>query len=164
MTVNQNQDARVCVVGDFNSIRRPEERVGKRESFNRREIEQFEEFITQSNLTEIPLVGWAYTWYRLDGTCKSKIGRIFVNNEWLKKWPDQYLKGLCRSFSDHIPLCLQSNTKDWGPRPFRFINSWLLHPQFKEFFRAKWERYSIEAWAGFRLKEKLKLLRNDLRK
>ncbi|KAL8485829.1 hypothetical protein ACS0TY_027932 [Phlomoides rotata] len=57
MTVNQNQDARICVVGDFNSIRRPEDRVGKRESSNSRDIEQFEDFISQSNLTEIPLVG-----------------------------------------------------------------------------------------------------------
>ncbi|KAL8512996.1 hypothetical protein ACS0TY_019240 [Phlomoides rotata] len=29
LIVLQNTDARVCVVGDFNSIRSPEERVGK---------------------------------------------------------------------------------------------------------------------------------------
>ncbi|KAL8498958.1 hypothetical protein ACS0TY_022064 [Phlomoides rotata] len=29
LTVSQNMDARVCMVGDFNSIQRPEERVGR---------------------------------------------------------------------------------------------------------------------------------------
>ncbi|KAL8499899.1 hypothetical protein ACS0TY_019784 [Phlomoides rotata] len=103
-TVLQNLDARVCVVGDFNSIRSPEERVGRRETGDNREIECFEEFITQSNLHEVKL-----------------------------KWPNQTLKGLRRSFSDHVPLFLQNGSKDW------------------------------EWWAAYRLKEKLKLLKKDLR-
>ncbi|KAL8508386.1 hypothetical protein ACS0TY_018846 [Phlomoides rotata] len=133
-TVLQNLDARVCVVGDFNSIRSPEERVGRRETRDNREIECFEEFITQSNLHEVKLVGRSFTWYRPDGSCKN-----------------------------HVPLFLQNGSKDWGPRPFRFMNTWIDHPQFKEFFHAKWQSYHIEGWAAYRLKEKLKLLKKDLR-
>ncbi|KAL8544723.1 hypothetical protein ACS0TY_005092 [Phlomoides rotata] len=163
LTVNQNMDARVCVVGDFNSIRRPEERVGRQEQTDNRDIQRFEEFIQQSNLQELPMVGRSYTCYRPDGSCKSKIDRMFVNTEWLRHWPNQILKGLRRSFSDHIPLVLLSGTKDWGPRPFRFMNCWLEHPQFKAFFQEKWKSYNIEGWAAYRLKEKLKLLKKDLR-
>ncbi|KAL8508390.1 hypothetical protein ACS0TY_018850 [Phlomoides rotata] len=133
-TVLQNLDARVCVVGDFNSIRSPEERVGRRETRDNREIECFEEFITQSNLHEVKLVGRSFTWYHPDGSCKN-----------------------------HVPLFLQNGSKDWGPRPFRFMNTWIDHPQFKEFFHAKWQSYHIEGWAAYRLKEKLKLLKKDLR-
>ncbi|KAL8521151.1 hypothetical protein ACS0TY_011630 [Phlomoides rotata] len=68
-----------------------------------------------------------------------------------------------KSFPNHIPLALLSGTKDWGPRPFRFMNSWLEHPQFKDFFQEKWKSYSIEGWAAYRLKEKLKLLKKDIR-
>ncbi|KAL8509567.1 hypothetical protein ACS0TY_016697 [Phlomoides rotata] len=88
---------------------------------------------------------------------------MFVNNKWLRKWPNQSLRGLRRSLSDHVPLVLQSGCKDWGPRPFRFMNSWIEHPQFKAFFLEKWNSYSIEGWAAFRLKEKLKLFKCDLR-
>ncbi|KAL8482296.1 hypothetical protein ACS0TY_028456 [Phlomoides rotata] len=109
------------------------------------------------------MVGRSFTWYCPDGSCKSKIDTMFVNTEWLRQWPNQTLKGLRRSSSDHIPLGLLSGTKDWGPRPFWFMNSWLEHPQFKDFFQEKWKRYSIEGWAAYRLKEKLKLLKKDLR-
>ncbi|KAL8510781.1 hypothetical protein ACS0TY_017557 [Phlomoides rotata] len=88
---------------------------------------------------------------------------MLVNTECLKQWPNQTLKGLRRSISDHVPLVLQSGIKDWGPRPFRFINSWLEHPQFKEFFQEKWKEYNIEGWAAYRLKGKLKLLKKDIR-
>ncbi|KAL8465385.1 hypothetical protein ACS0TY_034765 [Phlomoides rotata] len=43
------------------------------------------------------------------------------------------------------------------------MNSWLEHPQFKDFFQEKWKSYSIEGWAAYRLKEKLKLLKKDHR-
>ncbi|KAL8512999.1 hypothetical protein ACS0TY_019243 [Phlomoides rotata] len=84
LTVSQNLDAKVCVVGDFNTIRRPEEREGRREMVENRDIQRFEEFIQQSNLHELMLVGRSYMWYRPDGSCKSKIDRMLVNAEWLK--------------------------------------------------------------------------------
>ncbi|KAL8501247.1 hypothetical protein ACS0TY_020702 [Phlomoides rotata] len=147
LTVEQNMDSMVCIVGDFNSIRRPEERVGRRETVENRDMERFGEFISQSNLYEIPLVGRSFTWYRPDGTCKSKIDRIFVNNEWIRKWPNQSIKGLRRSFSDHEPLVLQGEAKDWGPRPFQFMNSWIDHPQFKDFVLKKKTETTQEGFA-----------------
>ncbi|KAL8472644.1 hypothetical protein ACS0TY_029740 [Phlomoides rotata] len=135
LTMLQNADARVCVAGDFNSMRSPEERVGKRAVVERRDMEHFGDFISQSNREHF---GQSFTWYRPDGTCKSKIDH-------------------------HVPLVLQSGSKDWGLRPFRFMNSWIEHPQYKAFFLEKWNSYCIEGWAAFRLKEKLKLFKSDLR-
>ncbi|KAL8472648.1 hypothetical protein ACS0TY_029744 [Phlomoides rotata] len=43
------------------------------------------------------------------------------------------------------------------------MNSWIEHPQYKAFFLEKWNNYCIEGWAAFRLKEKLKLFKSDLR-
>ncbi|KAL8523096.1 hypothetical protein ACS0TY_013168 [Phlomoides rotata] len=146
LTVNQNMDAMVCVVGDFNSIRRPEEMVGRREMVECRDIDRFEEIISQSNLSELSLVGRSYTWYHPEGSCKSKIDHMFVNNKWIRKWPNQILK----------PIFLESCA---------IVSSklWLEHPQFKKFFQEKWQSYQVEGWAAFRLKEKLKLFKSDLR-
>lgn len=74
---------RVCLVGDFNSIRRVEERSGRNESPNLNEIGIFDKFIRGSQLIELPLVGRKFTCYRPDGSCKSRLDRVLVNNKWI---------------------------------------------------------------------------------
>ncbi|KAL8477200.1 hypothetical protein ACS0TY_029479 [Phlomoides rotata] len=39
----------------------------------------------------------------------------------------------------------------------KFINTWNLHPGFKEFVCEKWNSYVIEGWGGYILKGKLNL-------
>ncbi|KAL8544625.1 hypothetical protein ACS0TY_005015 [Phlomoides rotata] len=150
-------------VGDFNAIRSPEERVGRGEVGDTRDMAKFDELISQCNLVDMPLSGRTFTWYRPDGTCKSKLDRILVNSEWIARWSNQALKGLSRTLSDHCPIYIASARKNWGPRPFRFINVWVKHPKFKDFFESKWSSYQVHGWTAFRLKEKLKCLRNDLK-
>lgn len=94
----------VCVIGDFNSIRNRSARIGRSSGGDTREITTFENFIQSNKLVEIPLIGNAFTWYRPDGTSKSKLDRMLMNDEWLGKWPNQRQKGLGRSFSDHRPF------------------------------------------------------------
>lgn len=102
-------------------------------------------------------------WYMPNGRCKSRLDRMMVNNAWIGWWPSACLKGLQRSVSDHCPIFLESKDLDWGPKPFRFINAWLSHPEFKEFVGTVWKSYQIIGWGGFIVKEKLKLLRKDLK-
>ncbi|KAL8470805.1 hypothetical protein ACS0TY_033399 [Phlomoides rotata] len=161
--VEQNEEDCICIIGDFNSVRNCKERAGKGDGTENRDMREFENYIRQWGVVELPLIGKMYTWYRPDGTCKSRLDRMMVNSEWLGKWPDQVLKGLGWSFSDHRPIYIESQAKDWGSRPFRFLNYWISHPTFKEFFEKKWAEYNIEGWSGFILKEKLKLLRQDLK-
>ncbi|KAL8557753.1 hypothetical protein ACS0TY_005021 [Phlomoides rotata] len=156
-------EACICVVGDFNAIRSSEERVGRGEVGDTRDMAKFDELIPQCNLVDMPLSGRTFMWYRPDGTCKSKLDSILVNSEWIAKWPNQAVKGLSRTLSDHCPIYMASARKNWGPRPFRFINAWVKHPKFKDFFESKWSSYQVHGWTAFRLKEKLKCLRNDLK-
>ncbi|KAL8517088.1 hypothetical protein ACS0TY_015349 [Phlomoides rotata] len=53
--------------------------------------------------------------------------------------------------------------RDWGPKPFKFFNSWLSYPDIKEFVIEKWGSYKVEGWGGFIIKEKLKRLKADIR-
>ncbi|KAL8540253.1 hypothetical protein ACS0TY_001731 [Phlomoides rotata] len=155
LVMDQYSEACICVVGDFNAIRSPEERVGRGEVDDVRDMVYFDDFIYNSNLVDMPLSGRTFTCYRPDGTCKSKLDRILVNSEWIARWTNQTLKGHSRTLSDHCPIYMASERKNWGPRPFRFINAWVKHPNFKEFLNLN--------GAATKLKEKLKLLRNDLK-
>ncbi|KAL8538926.1 hypothetical protein ACS0TY_000790 [Phlomoides rotata] len=117
----------------------------------------------QANLFELPLICRFYTWYRKDGSCKSKLDRMLVNDEWLNRWPNYSMKNCGRTFSDHCPIFIESSVKEWGPKPFKFINIWISYPNFKAFIKRRWEDHKVLRWAGFQLKEKLKLLKYDLK-
>jgi len=42
-----------------------------------------------------------------------------------------------REISDHCAIVVKSMAKDWGPRPFKTINAWLLESGFKETVKDK---------------------------
>ncbi|KAL8533767.1 hypothetical protein ACS0TY_009966 [Phlomoides rotata] len=123
----------------------------------------FDDFIRNSSLIDLPLHVRSYTWYRPDGSCKSRLDRFLVNNACLTNWPNAYQKGLRRSLSDHCPVALEIKVRDWEPKPFRLLNAWKSWPSFREFVMEKWNSYDISGWGGFVLKEKLKLLKADLK-
>lgn len=102
----------ICVMGDFNAIRNPNKRSGRGSNIDRRDIDTFNEFIAQNNLFEIPIRGRFFTWYRKDGSCKSKLDRMLVNDEWLNSRPNFSLRGGSRSFSDHCPSFVELEKKD----------------------------------------------------
>ncbi|KAL8505547.1 hypothetical protein ACS0TY_016695 [Phlomoides rotata] len=110
-------------------------------------MERFNDFIKGSDLVKIQLVGRRFTWYRPDGTCKSKLDRLLVNSTWLNNWSGSILRDGKRSLSDHVPIYIEGSKNDWGPRPFKFFNQWIQHPSYK----------------GFVIKEKLKELKVELK-
>jgi len=71
-----------CVARDFNSIRCVGERRGQSSNVNfGSEIQSFNNFIEDSSMVDIPLVGRKFTWYKPNGTVKSRIDRILVSLE-----------------------------------------------------------------------------------
>lgn len=146
IVISQNADLCVCFAGDFNSIRVEHERCGTNSAVTRRDIRIFYSFITGADLTDLPLHGWKYTWYRPNSSCKSRLDRFMVNNEWLTKWPDTVQRSLPRSISDHCPLILETKVIDWGPKPFRFINAWTSHSDFKETISQAWRNKQVSGW------------------
>lgn len=103
-----------------------------------RERRAFREFLERSNLFDVSLSGRKFTWYKYNGTCKSKLDRALINGFWADKWQDTLLRGLPRSISDHCAIILSTKEEDWGPRPFRFINAWMSHPEFTEVVDRSW--------------------------
>ncbi|GKV26314.1 hypothetical protein SLEP1_g35645 [Rubroshorea leprosula] len=70
---------------------------------------------------------------------------------------------MTRGISDHCPISLSSSNFDWGPKPFRSIDSWTSHPGFSQMIEKSWNSFYVKGFWGFKCKEKLKLLRQKLK-
>ncbi|XP_068473127.1 uncharacterized protein [Phaseolus vulgaris] len=153
-----------CIIGDFNSIRRQEERKNViSNSDYSREIKGFNDFIERSKLVDIPLVGRKFTWFKPNNLVKSRIDRVLVSKEWLDFWPNSQQFILSRSISDHCAVILKEVSVDWGLKPFRCLDVWQKDSKFKEFVRSSWTSYKVVGRGIFVLKEKLKKLKADLK-
>ncbi|XP_076937062.1 uncharacterized protein LOC143604483 [Bidens hawaiensis] len=71
--------------------------------------------------------GFLFTFLSEDGGKCSKIDRVLVGTEFLNRWPEASLLALPKKYSDHRPLILTCADQKFGPKPFRFFNSWLRH-------------------------------------
>ena len=153
-----------CVLGDFNFVRNERERRGiNRLSGINRETQGFNNFIDSMEMVDLPCIGRKFTWYRPNGKAKSRLDRFLTTFDWLQQWPGSKQYVLDRQISDHCALVLKSNVVDWGPKPFRFLDIWQEEKEFEIFVKSKWENYLVQGNEILVLKEKLKMLKSDLK-
>jgi hypothetical protein len=155
-----------CVAGDFNSVSKREDRrgVSQEASLNlTTEMREFGDFIEEMELVDLPLLGRKFTWFHPNGRSMSRIDRVLVSEEWLNVRGMSSLWVLPRDISDHCPLLLKNNVFDWGPKPFRFNNSWIGHKDFKSIVEETWRNQDVNGWMDFILKEKPKSLKFRLK-
>ncbi|GKV31169.1 hypothetical protein SLEP1_g39893 [Rubroshorea leprosula] len=150
------------IEGDFNAVRRVNERAGC--NMTSSEMREFDDFIHNSKLIDLPLVGRKYTWYSSNGQYMSRIDRFLLSEEWMTKWSNVKQWGMKRSVSDHCPILLKNELVDWGPKPFKFYDAWLEHPGCKETISNVWNSSEVKGWSGFKIKEKLKQTKIALKK
>ncbi|XP_014630645.2 uncharacterized protein LOC114410772 [Glycine soja] len=151
-------------MGDFNNIRDPMERMkvcqrGMKES----NIQEFNEWIDDMEVEEAPWIGRKFTWFRPNGIARSKLDRFLVSPKWLTKWPGSIQHPLDRNFFGHCLVLLRSKVVDWGPKPFRVQDCWLLNKSFKSIVKECWLSQQQSGWGGFVLKEKIKKLKERLK-
>jgi len=159
-----SQDMVWCFCGDFNTIRKSCERKGVSMRDNQLgEMRGFNNFIDTNLLIEIPLVGKHFMWFSSNGKAKSRLDRVLVTEEWMQIWPmcKQYVQR--RDVSNHCALVVKSTVKDWGPKPFRSIDAWIMDRGFNGMVKDKWSSYSTQGNALTVIKEKLKRLKGDLK-
>lgn len=101
-------------------------------------MQDFNNFVDQLEMMNLPMLGRNFTWCNsLDGDRWSRIDRFLLDPIWVEKFRFK-LWGLPRLVSDHCPLLLMENERNWGPRPFRFLNAWTLHPSFMTIVQKSW--------------------------
>ena len=159
-----SQDQLWCFCGDFNAVRTRSERKSIYGSVGcSRETYGFKNFIETNLLLDLPLVGKKYTWFKANGSAKSRLDRILVSEEWLQVWPSskQYIQW--REVSDHCAIVVKSVDKDWGPKPFRTIDAWHMEKGFTGMVKEMWQSYVVQGNEITKLKDKLKRLKGDLK-
>lgn len=152
-----------CFLGDFNAVLNRGERKGQNQlgsGPSSVEMVEFGEFVSELELVNLPVLGRRFTWYHPNGSTMSRIDRVLVSHDWLDCWANLSLWVLSRTVSDHCPLVVRYNCVDWGLRPFRFNNHWLLHKDFQKLVEGYWRNSEVTGWMTYILKEKLKGLKN----
>jgi len=153
-----------CLCGDFNAVRNRCERKGIRDrAVQSREIEGFNNFIDLNALLDLPVVGKIFTWFKANGSAKSRLDRVLVSEEWLEVWPmsKQYVQK--REVSDHCAIVAKSLDKDWGPKPFHSIDVRFMEKGFCNMIKDKWVSYATQGSAFQKIKVKLKCLKGDMK-
>ncbi|XP_028109689.1 uncharacterized protein LOC114308322 [Camellia sinensis] len=146
-----------CLGGDFNEIRNISERKGccRRD----RGMCDFNDFIDNLEVCDMHMMGRKFTWCNSQEDERwSRIDRFLLSSEWVQNFNFK-LWGLPRRWSDHCPILLMEDDREWGPKPFRFLNAWSLHPQFKSLVDNTWPETIVQGWASFKCLRKLKALK-----
>jgi len=154
---------KVCICGDFNAVRCPEERRSLRGGGIVTDFQHFNQFIDDNKLCDLPLCGRLFTWFKCDGLSMSRIDRFLLSEEWCMQWPNCIQVALLRGLSDHCPVQLSVDEENWGPRPSKMLKCWQDLPGYQQFVKDKWNSYNIEGWGDYVLREKMKLIKGALK-
>ncbi|KAL8499421.1 hypothetical protein ACS0TY_022406 [Phlomoides rotata] len=149
------------ILGDFNSIKAPEERCGGA-GVTAYEMKDFQDTCLALGLIDVQSSGCFFTWN--NNVVWSKIDRALVNSVWHANallCSAEALPASC--ISDHSPIVvsLLKNTP-LGRKTFKFFNMWASHPDFLPLVSNVWKT-SYNGTLQFTLCSKLKLLKGKLK-
>jgi len=103
-----------------------------------KDIRGFNDFIEESELVDVPMVGRKFTWYKPNESVKIRIDRVLVSREWLDAWPNCKKFVLSKIVYDHCALVFKDLIVDWGLKLFRSLDAWQGDGRFKDFVKSKW--------------------------
>ncbi|XP_039682996.1 uncharacterized protein [Medicago truncatula] len=134
-----------CIIGDFNDHLSSFDKRGGPDR-PRWLIQGFQEAVTDCGLTDLPLIGYQFTWFKSIGTSHAKearIDRALCSAPWQNLFPHNSLQTLVAPMSDHTPLLLQHDPATWRTphNSFRFNNSWLIEPDLSHYVKDNWSYY-----------------------
>ena len=148
----EGETAPLLVGGDFNIIRRQEEK--NNDNFNARWPTIFNAIIESLSLKDLKLSGRQYTWTsRRDTPTLEMLDRFLASVEWEQKFPLVTVQALNRAGSDHTPLLLDTgeNAFKGNASRFSFELSWLRHEGFYDIIGREWNAIQtgsspVERW------------------
>ncbi|GKC61706.1 hypothetical protein Tco_1089304 [Tanacetum coccineum] len=134
---------------------------------------EFNEFINNTRLIEIPMGGRKFTRVSDDEMKFSKLDCFLLNEKFNEMWGNLSVVALDRKLPDHCPIVIKDVELDFGPKPFRVFNIWLEESDFSKVVevaccifrdRLKNVKASLRIWSKGKFgghKKKMEKLRND---
>ncbi|KAK4416778.1 hypothetical protein Salat_2503300 [Sesamum alatum] len=153
------------ILGDFNYVKSSEEKqLGVAPTWY--ELKDFVDCCLALGLHDAPTTSCYYTWSSNNDSNPvwCKLDRVLLNNEWLEAgvhYDAHFSPPRC--LSDHSPSIVSLfDPFAPKPKPFRFFNMWVDHPDFLATVESHWNM-NVEGTAQFSLCRKLKALKGPLK-
>ncbi|KAJ9562894.1 hypothetical protein OSB04_008054 [Centaurea solstitialis] len=127
-----------CIFGDFNEVSLERERENA--TVNVKGMEEFNDFIARNNLEEAPMVGNQFTRISDDGLKRNRSDRFMMTVDFWSRWRNLGVKSLERKWPDHFPIVLIEDRKDFGPKPFKFFDTWLSEIELVDIVNNEWKK------------------------
>ncbi|GJR70222.1 reverse transcriptase domain, reverse transcriptase zinc-binding domain protein [Tanacetum coccineum] len=150
-----------CIFGDLNVVRCNYDRVNSQ--VNGKEVREFNDFINDMRLVEIPMGGRKFTRISDDGLKFSKMDRFLMNDDFSNLWGNMSVVALDRKLSDHCPIVLKDMDVDFGPKPFRVFNVWMEESDFTHVVEEAWKKGVRSVRPDCRFRDKLKNVKASLK-
>nr|GEU76588.1 putative RNA-directed DNA polymerase, eukaryota, reverse transcriptase zinc-binding domain protein [Tanacetum cinerariifolium] len=155
-------DGESIAMGDLNKVRSVEERWGS--TFNALGANVFNDFITNSGLSEVQLEGYSFTWTHLSASKMSKLDRFLLTEGLLWSFPNILAMCLDRHLSYHRPILLREIYTDFGATPFRLYHYWFNLAGFDHLVTSTWNSTVLSDCNGMiRFKKKLQIQKKAIR-
>jgi len=117
-------EANLCLCWDFKSVHSTEERKGRVSVFRQSDADSLTFFNDDCFLVDLPICRRLFIWYRGDGVTMSCLDKFLLSGNWCSVWPNCIQVAYERSISNHVPLVLNVEDENWGPRPIRMLKCW----------------------------------------
>jgi len=85
-------------------------------------INGFRQAVLDTGLSDVPLEGYPFTWFKSLGTTRAveeRLDRALANNAWFNIFPNAMLEILAAPASDHYPILLHRSYVPRVPPPRR---------------------------------------------
>ncbi|XP_074305749.1 uncharacterized protein LOC141640971 [Silene latifolia] len=162
--INLNCTGPWALVGDFNTVLSPDERLGG--NTKQEDMDDFINCMGTCGMTDIASTGALFTWNnKQDYSTRiySRLDRFLVNQAWLDIYPDMVAHFYPEGLFDHCP-CIVSNIKSGATKnaSFKYFNMWGQAPGFKDKVGEVWGKH-YEGYKMFSLVKRLKSLKAVLK-
>ena len=111
-------------------------------------INGFCQAVIDSGLSDVPLEGYPFTWFKSLGTPRAveeRLDRALANNLWFNIFPTASVETLVAPASDHYHIYVNlapTPRLHTHKRHFRYENAWHLEPGFTELVTNSWQEHS----------------------
>lgn len=134
------------VLGDFNVVRNPNEKVGGNNHWTHC-LDEFNDCLYSCELYDLRFTGSYYTWTNRQDSpnfISSKLDRVLVNDSWNREHTFSAAFFPTPGISDHSPALVHITPPPRSaPKPFKFFDFLADHPLFIPTVQGIWRRIII---------------------